>query len=330
MAITTTMTNIGRTLLNGAVNGGFQVQYTVARLGDGVPSFPPTDLVEIINEKMNIGSVNVRKDSTDQYFINIEVNNQSLTTGFELKELGVYGRRSGTADTPILVFYVQFTDEDIAYFSPHTSGATLLKVFKINTHLSHAAEISLIVSTDFGLSQQWANDHLAPWTGGSNQHPLANDNTPGLMSPAAYRNISNLRSAEIYFYTTLYTNTLPPRSSPSMPYGVVDVFTPKSLWIQSQFTDNDTPAFRTMMISFWAKSTASGEKFLTVYESDDTTRVYVNGVASGVSIGAHKTGQISLGTWDNSSRHQISVVVDNRGNAVLSSVIGRLVNCEVE
>jgi len=160
---------------------------------------------------------------------------------------------------------------------------------------------------------------------GGTAHKVVTLDEAGFMSPTLYRLVRDVRTIDLQCYKTMYTDVIPPTGGEE-PFGRVQILTPKTLWVDLAF--NNSTAIKTLMVTFFVRATAPGNKYFTMFETDDVTRVYIN-AQQRHSLGPGSNAQILLGDWDDDNYREIRIVTTNNSAGELSAIFGRLVNCEV-
>lgn len=181
---TTVITDAGIAKLQAIANAAGTLQWRAVKCGSGeIGVGDPKALTDIITLVQSFGAPVTRTDQAGLPFVFFTTNNAGLLAGYNRMEVGIFGREiDDVTDTLILYLYAP-TEEDADFIPAEAAGAAT-QTFRVQLAaaqgLTATADIDL--TTVFLALDRWA-DHLAG-AGGVDQHIVATNAEPGLMSAA--------------------------------------------------------------------------------------------------------------------------------------------------
>lgn len=181
---TTVVTDAGIALLTRIANAAGTLEFRSVKCGDGqIGVGDPEALTDVINEVQSFNAIDVRLDDSGNPYVYFNTDNDGLVTGYTRWELGIFAREAADPTDTLLVYLYAPTEPDADYIPPEGSSASI-QTFRLQIAQAQGltATVDIDQSTVFVALDRWA-DHL-DGGGGVDQHPVATDADPGLMSAA--------------------------------------------------------------------------------------------------------------------------------------------------
>lgn len=182
--MTKTITDAGIALLTAIANGAGEITWTLIKTGDGdIGAGDPAALTDIISVKQSFDVVDVKFDSDGTPYVFFVTNNDGLATGYDRREIGIFGKATGDAGDGTLIAYISYTAGEAAFVPADTGVAETASFrFQIVESADLTASVTIDPSIVYLPLDRWA-DHLAG-AGGVDQHPIATSSAPGLLGSA--------------------------------------------------------------------------------------------------------------------------------------------------
>ncbi len=160
----TLITNNGFDLLSRAI-AGEKLIFTRAALGDSIKNnqpFEPTEaaalkLNDLISPKMTLPIVNVKADGKGTAVVKCAINNQTLTDGFFIREIGLFAKIEGGAEK----LYSYRNLGDYPKFIPASTSELWNVSLNISTVISQATNIDAVIGADnFFVTHEELDEHI--------------------------------------------------------------------------------------------------------------------------------------------------------------------------
>ena len=105
-SVKTTITEQGLALIDSIINGSGELAFTGIEIGDGENINSSALVTELINKRMDvvISKVYASEDGT---IVCGNVDNSTVTESFEIREVGVFAKKDGSENAPILFAYTE-------------------------------------------------------------------------------------------------------------------------------------------------------------------------------------------------------------------------------
>lgn len=144
---------------------GETLNFTKFVLGDGYYTGDIKDLTNVVNEirEENVIRLNVQTlSSTKKVSIGFNINTANITTGFYLREIGLFAEDPDGGED-ILVFYGNAGD--IAdYIQPSGSSTVSEKLIDLEVYISNVANITAVIDTSLIYATEQALENLQTYT----------------------------------------------------------------------------------------------------------------------------------------------------------------------
>ena len=122
-----TITLEGRKLLVNSLVNGVGIQFTHFAIGDGEAPAAPENLAGLVNELFTVPVSKTQASDTEKGVTLVRggFTNSNEKGDFYWRELGVYARKAGTEDTPVLFGYVNYEEE--ANYIPSVGAQSVIE-----------------------------------------------------------------------------------------------------------------------------------------------------------------------------------------------------------
>jgi len=134
-----TITDAGIELLQRAI-GGEELQFSSVAFGSGTPN-NSTNYRSLVSERLRVPVRKVTSYS-NKTIINSVINNSTITTGFDVKEIGIYAMDNNTEVLYAYGYFNPATDHISAY-----TETALEEVFEIEVYTSNATNITATIDS---------------------------------------------------------------------------------------------------------------------------------------------------------------------------------------
>lgn len=160
----TLITNNGFDLLSKAI-AGQKLIFTRAALGDSIKNnqpFEPTDAqavkyTSLVSAKMDLPIVSVTADGHGTAVVKCAINNQTLTDGFFIREIGLFAKIEGGAEK----LYSYRNLGDYPKFIPASTSEIWNVSLNISTVISQATNIDAVIGADnFFVTHEELDEHI--------------------------------------------------------------------------------------------------------------------------------------------------------------------------
>lgn len=141
------ITNVGLNVQYKAQTGK-ELKFTKFILGDGEYTGSIRDLVALVSPKESVDVKRLKitgTGSTKKVIIGFDIDTSKITTGFYLREIGLYAKDPDT-NQEILVFYTNAGDT-ADYISNNTSTTITTKMINAELYISDVANITATIDT---------------------------------------------------------------------------------------------------------------------------------------------------------------------------------------
>ncbi|MBP0047647.1 phage tail protein [Marinobacterium sp. AK62] len=154
------LTNAGRQL-QAKAQIGQQLQFTRVALGSGYEPAEPESLTALVDEKqsLSIQSFEVIGDGTSK--IRAILTNEGVSTGFFVREIGVFARDPDTLEEQLYAYSNSGTQSD---FLPAEGGATVVEqIFDLVTVIGNAANVTAVIDDYITLATKADIEEIRPY-----------------------------------------------------------------------------------------------------------------------------------------------------------------------
>ncbi|MEC9305271.1 MAG: phage tail protein, partial [Pseudomonadota bacterium] len=154
------LTDAGK-MLQAKAQTGQPLSFTRVGLGDGAIPESPADLTKLVNEKHSLSIQRQEIPGDGTVTLRVIMTNQGLSTGFFMRELGIFATDPDTGDE-LLYSYSNAGEE--TDFLPAAGGAVVWEgVFDIITIIGNANNVTAVIDDYITIALKSEVDALAPY-----------------------------------------------------------------------------------------------------------------------------------------------------------------------
>lgn len=135
------LTTIGRAMMTEALDGA-GVVFTKIVIGDGTGPASDRDATAVVNPIMTLAITGLEKHE-DYVVLKTLFNNEQLTTGFYIKELGVYAKQVGSEEEKLYAY--RYTATECDYVPANNTGRMVEVSMRVIVAVSDAENISAMI-----------------------------------------------------------------------------------------------------------------------------------------------------------------------------------------